>query len=327
MKKIFFIILAVCLLLGITGCTKSLSERNESYTIPKVTELYVPDDFPDLSAGTLKEYNWSYYAFRVVEVKEDMTYLACVTSIKAAYVIYGNINDTNYQKGDFIKIDVSRHYTDTDNPEFYAAYSDDITKTEKLTLQEAEDIIKGMRAAEKPVIYLYPTKETDVKVDLVLKGELTCTYPEYKNGWTVKAMPDGTLYNKEGNEYYCLYWEADINIKPDFSKGFCIRGIDTADFLKDKLLSIGLTQREANEFIIYWLPIMQNNEYNVISFQTDNYEQAARLLVEPKPESVLRVYMAFYESDKYIELEPQSFKPFTRKGFTVVEWGGSEVKY
>jgi len=43
--------------------------------------------------------------------------------------------------------------------------------------------------AKKPVIYLYPTEEQIVNVTLDLKGDLTCTYPEYKDGWEVIRKP------------------------------------------------------------------------------------------------------------------------------------------
>jgi hypothetical protein len=36
--------------------------------------------------------------------------------------------------------------------------------------------------------------------------------------------------------------------------------------------------------------------------------------------------MAFYGSDSYVEMVPQEFEEFHRVGFTVVEWGGAEVK-
>jgi hypothetical protein len=45
----------------------------------------------------------------------------------------------------------------------------------------------------KPVIYLYPTQQEMVSVKLNFSGQLTCTYPDYKNGWKVSASPDGTL--------------------------------------------------------------------------------------------------------------------------------------
>ena len=60
----------------------------------------------------------------------------------------------------------------------------------------------------KPVLYLYPEKETEVNVRLDYDGELTCTYPAYgENGWTVTAAPDGTLRDKAGQTYNYLYWE------------------------------------------------------------------------------------------------------------------------
>ena len=108
----------------------------------------------------------------------------------------------------------------------------------------------------------------------------------------------------------------------DFSKGFCVKGSDTAEFLTQILAEIGLTPREANEFIIYWLPLMQNNEYNLISFQHEAYTSAARLEITPTPDSLLRVYMVYQPLDAPVEIEPQTFEPFERKGFTVVEWGG-----
>ena len=181
--------------------------------------------------------------------------------------------------------------------------------------------------AEKPVIYLYPETPTEVSVKLTIDGKLTCTYPAYENGWdNFTAYPDGTLISPEGKEYYCLYWEGIQNMDCDFTRGFCIKGEDTAAFLEWALSAQGLTPREANEFIIYWLPRMEQNPYNVIAFQTDAYTKGAVLEITPNPDSLLRVFMAYYPSDEAVEIEAQTFTPFERVGFTVVEWGGSELK-
>ena len=179
---------------------------------------------------------------------------------------------------------------------------------------------------EKPVIYLYPEEETEVSVKLKLDGELTCTYPEYKDVWSVTASPDGTLTDAEGQSYNYLYWEGITNVEYVLSKGFCIKGEDTADFLEDALEKLGLNRREANEFIVYWLPLMEHNPYNVISFQTDIYTDAAKLTVTPEPNTLIRVFMAWQGSDEYISLPEQELTAPSRKGFTVVEWGGAELK-
>ena len=181
-------------------------------------------------------------------------------------------------------------------------------------------------ACYKPVIYLYPEKETEVNVTLDLNGELTCTYPAYENGWNVIASPDGTLTDKSGKIYNYLYWEGDTYAEYDFSKGFCVKGEDTASFLEYALERLGLTRREANEFIVYWLPLMQNNEYNVITFQTKAYTDSARLSVTPSPDTLIRVFMAFKASPEFVEIDNQTLTAPERMGFTVVEWGGCEIK-
>ena len=176
----------------------------------------------------------------------------------------------------------------------------------------------------KPIIYFYPEVDTVCSAKLTLKGKLTCTYPEHgANGWqNFTAHPDGTLIFPDGKEYYALYWEGTQNTQWDFSTGYCVPGEDTAAFLEWALAQQGLTPREANEFIIYWLPLMQENPYNVISFQTTAYTDGAKLEITPAPDSLLRIFMAYYPSDVAVEIAPQTFEGFAREGFTVVEWGG-----
>ena len=178
----------------------------------------------------------------------------------------------------------------------------------------------------KPVIYLYPEETTEVSVLLDFNGELTTTYPAYDNGWRVVAEPDGTLFDENGREYYCLYWEGESDIDFDMSEGFCVKGSETAAFLEEALAKLGLTRREANEFIVYWLPLMEGNEYNVISFQTDAYTENAKLIIDPQPDTLIRVFMAWYGSGKPVEIPEQSLAAPERTGFTVVEWGGSEIR-
>ena len=183
-----------------------------------------------------------------------------------------------------------------------------------------------MVAEEKPVIYLYPETETRVTVKLDLPGELTCTYPAYDGGWTVTAAPDGTLTDEHGRTYNYLYWEGEGTEAYDFSKGFCVAGSDTAAFLEDALDRLGLTRREANEFLVYWLPRMQDNPYNLIAFQQEAYTESAKLTVSPRPDSVLRVFMAWKPLARPVDVPAQTLPGFERRGFTLVEWGGAEVR-
>ena len=177
---------------------------------------------------------------------------------------------------------------------------------------------------EKPVIYLYPEQETDVSVQLSCEEELTCTYPAYKDGWKVTAQPDGLLTDASGQTYRYLYWESQSAIPFDFSSGFCVADSDTAAFLEEVLPVLGLNRAESNEFIVYWLPRMQENPYNLISFQNEAYTDHAQLQISPTPDTLIRIYMAWMPLEQAVEVPAQELTSPTRQGFTVVEWGGSE---
>jgi hypothetical protein len=179
---------------------------------------------------------------------------------------------------------------------------------------------------EKPVIYIYPEKDTTVSVKLNYDGEIIHSYPEYPDsGWTVKAQADGTLWDKDGKSYYALFWEG----KPDaelFAKdGFVVKGSETAAFLEEKLAYLGLNRREANEFIMYWLPRMESYPYNFIHFAGKTYEEMAELIIDPKPETLIRVMMLTLPLQHNMHMPEQDLSPLKkeRKGYTVVEWGGS----
>ena len=179
----------------------------------------------------------------------------------------------------------------------------------------------------KPVIYLYPPHPMQVSVRLAYSGVLDYTYPEYKDGWSVTAYPDGTLINDaDGKEYSYLFWEGHDERRYDFSRGFVVKGKDTVAFLQEKLAYMGLTPREYNELIVFWLPKMQPNAYNLITFQGSAYTDGAVLEITPKQDALLRVFMAYKPLIKRMELPPQELKPFKRRGFTVVEWGGACVE-
>lgn len=193
--------------------------------------------------------------------------------------------------------------------------------------EPAEDALDPPRNYDmKPVIYLYPQTPTQVTVKLDYKGEFTCTYPEYGDGWTVTAYPDGRLYNHaDQREYTTLFWEGRSDTRYDMSEGFVVAGEDTAAFLEDKLEFLGLSAKERNDFIVFWLPKMKDNPYNFISFQTDVYTQSAKLYITPEPDSLVRVFMTYSPLQEPVQVPRQTLKRAQRSGFTVVEWGGRVI--
>ena len=180
----------------------------------------------------------------------------------------------------------------------------------------------------KPIIYLYPQQETTLTVKLGNPEKLTCSYPKYKKtGWNVTAYPDGTLVDNEtGRSLYSLYWEGINTENTTFNDGFCIKGEDTIKFLEEKLELLGLNEREAEEFIVYWLPKLEDNEYNLIRFESkEKIDKEMPLEFSVKPDTVIRVLMEFKAVENFVEIPEQKIETPKREGFVAVEWGGTEI--
>ena len=186
----------------------------------------------------------------------------------------------------------------------------------------------------KPIIYLYPTSDTNVTVKLGKPNDITVSYPEYNanTGWNVLARPNGDLTDlSTGRSLYSLYYESKSSedVYSMQSDGFIVSREDTVSFLEDKLAKLGLNEHEAEEFIVYWLPKLQQNNYNYIRFATiDEINKAMPLDINPTPDTLIRVLMTYKGLDKPIEgiTEQQLPTTPTRDGFTVAEWGGSELE-
>ena len=176
----------------------------------------------------------------------------------------------------------------------------------------------------KPVLYLYPTKNnTKVTVTFEKPNLLTTTYPKYKNKWEVTANKNGDLYDSNNKYYYGLYWEESGTINVDFEEGFYVTKDNAINFLEEKLTTIGLNAKERNEFIMYWLPILEKNDKSLVYFElTDSRENYNKLIINPKPDSLLRVAIHVKKVNEKTNIKRQELKKFERKGFTAVEWGG-----
>lgn len=183
--------------------------------------------------------------------------------------------------------------------------------------------------SDKPIIYLYPTEETQVNVQLGNKEQITCSYPKYTTSWNVIAQPNGDLKDIDTNKnLYSLYYESDNVVEFKVEKdGFIVKGEDSAEFLEEKLKILELTDREAEEFIIYWLPKLEANKYNYIRFATrEEIDANMPLTITPEPDTTIRVLMEYKGLENPIEVEEQKLEKIERKGFIAVEWGGTEIK-
>ncbi len=179
-------------------------------------------------------------------------------------------------------------------------------------------------AVDKPVIYVYPEKETQLSIRFPDSEKISVSYPDYASGWNFTAFPDGSL-TADGKTYPYLYYEFEASVEFG-DKGFVVAGIDAASFLEEKLDDMGFGYREKTDFITYWLPRLSANEYNRIEFLTgEKLDALMPITIDPEPDSVFRVYMLFSSCGEDLELEPQSLPRFVKNGFSVLEWGGSEL--
>jgi hypothetical protein len=142
-------------------------------------------------------------------------------------------------------------------------------------------------------------------------------YPKTNKGtWLVIADKDGTLTDTATKKKYSyLFWEA-LKTKPytlDEKNAYCVSSKESEKFLEDSLTTLGLNLKEKNDFIVYWLPILEQNKYSLVEFKTTEYTDTAKLDVIPKPASMIRVFMVFKKSDKKVKTGSPKMKKVTRK--------------
>jgi hypothetical protein len=143
--------------------------------------------------------------------------------------------------------------------------------------------------------------------------------------WTVAASPDGTLVDKASSlSLSYLFWEAHAPSLPhsppllpsdallplpssafnpgrpslDRSNAALLPFASFLSHLDKALTALSFHISARTDFITYWLPsfVRSHERGQQIAFrflEQAAYEQAARLDVEPKPDVVTRVFLAF----------------------------------
>ncbi|OGZ68676.1 MAG: hypothetical protein A3D44_03940 [Candidatus Staskawiczbacteria bacterium RIFCSPHIGHO2_02_FULL_42_22] len=174
----------------------------------------------------------------------------------------------------------------------------------------------------KPVIYLYPIKPINVTVKV--GANITVSEPEYNNGWQVLANPDGTLKTGDGNTYESLFWEGiGYGVYPSITEGFVVAQSELQSTIVLQLKQLGLNDKESADFLEFWLPKMPNTPYVRLTwFTASQLDQLAPLVVWPRPDTTIRIFLDFQGLEKQIPLPQQHLTALSRNGFTMVEWGG-----
>ena len=182
---------------------------------------------------------------------------------------------------------------------------------------------------KKPVIYLYPEKEMDISVQLNINkknNELTTIYPKFNgenNTWNVHAKPNGDIIL--GNKTYpYLFWEAKSYYNQEIKEGFIVEAKDAEEFLENKLKILGLNDKESTDFITFWLPVLLRNKLSLCNFQSEQFFNNFKLNVNPKPNTMIRIFLSIKKLNSPIEIKEQKLEKNERKGYTLIEWGGCD---
>lgn len=196
-------------------------------------------------------------------------------------------------------------------------------------------ISQQMIFVDKPVIYLYNEQEINFTLNLETKGDLSFTYPQLpkNNTWKMKTLKNGNLLSESGKEYPYLFWEAKQNLnsfkQTTANSQEIILGVNLVSYFESELSKLGLNYKEKTDFITYWCPKFNSSENVLVQFYLDeNCEVIGKLNINPKPKNIRRIYVTFqknpliHENFKTKKLETTAFN---REGFTVIEWGGSEI--
>ncbi len=177
--------------------------------------------------------------------------------------------------------------------------------------------------SRKPNIYIYPETPTEVTVEFEWPVLLESSIPDYTGKWQVTAQEDGTLITSEGERYGYLFYESETPGKYfQMDEGWLI-GADTREEQYRAILSeYGFNETETQDFADYWVDkLSENIDYVMYPQMTEMVDEAMPVKITPQPDHVTRIWFVYqpYNGQEFAEAEAE---PFTREGYTVVEWGG-----
>ncbi|MBU3924048.1 MAG: hypothetical protein KJ592_03965 [Nanoarchaeota archaeon] len=171
----------------------------------------------------------------------------------------------------------------------------------------------------KPAVYLYPKSDSYISVKLDVNGRITEDIPPYNDGWNVFATSEGLIENK----YDYLFYEASLNKIELPSNGWVVQYNNLEEWFDEYLIRLGLNEKEKTQFKEYWLAELPESNYYEIKLLEDSFlKENMNLIINPEPNTIIRLNFYFRPIQKQIELEEPIIKTQKREGFTIVEWGG-----
>jgi len=256
------------------------------------------------------------FRIEISDAKQELVF--SFFGMKTVQIEAKAISDTLFLESEYVDILEKTIHPDS------ATFWDRLFRSNKIQIQYIK----------KPNIYLYPKQaEIEISVKLDFDGKFSTTYPEYNNGWHVRAQPDGTLTNlADGSHHKYLFWEgihSDPDVFEDLNSGFIVSKVGAPAFLDTTLTKLGLSEFEKNDFITFWLPRMRDFDHTFVHFIVGtDYDRIAKHNITPAPDQLIRVYMVMRPADVRETCTPQRIPTVNRlkSGFIAVEWGGTQIE-
>jgi hypothetical protein len=173
----------------------------------------------------------------------------------------------------------------------------------------------------KPNIYIYPVQKMNLSIKLIFPqgGSITESIPLYHGIWNIDVEPSGLI----DNQYSYLYYECRIADQFKYKSGWEVEGNQLETFFRDNLAETGFIETEIEDFIEYWIPILDDTKnYAIFPQFKEDIDPVIQLNFSVEPTSVLRLFYVIMENEGMIhDLEEPVIPHFERIGFTVTEWG------
>jgi len=189
--------------------------------------------------------------------------------------------------------------------------------------EDDEDKCDTCLVLKKPNIYVYPEQniELSLEIEFPQGGQVVTSIPEYGNGWLVNIDTTGLI----NNNFTYLFYES---IQPNHwqkKNAWVIKKQELETFFKTNMTNYGFLGQEIDDFIEYWIPLLNEYNYFIIYPQTSNdIEKLVRLNFSLEPDRVLRLFYFIEGKNTLTKDLPELPVPdftFLREGFFVCEWG------
>lgn len=183
----------------------------------------------------------------------------------------------------------------------------------------ASVVLASLNTARKPALYLYPTTDSTINVNLDVNGYIYNDIPKYDDGWEVFVTKEGIIESK----YDYLFYEVKL-FKTDVpEEGWVVEYGRLEEWFLSNLPKLGLNKKETEQFMDYWIQeLPQANYYEVKLLDKTFLDKNITLNISPQPDTVIRLMFYFTPLEEAINISAPEIITPKREGFTAVEWGG-----